>query len=268
MLKKILVGTLAALLVTAIGFSVYNVQAQSEAQKAAAAVEQQKLAVQATDEQKALAAAQDASEIIDDQSTANETSPAVEDFAAADTTALPRTFAPADSTQAFAGNQGATQGKGAQAATGSTQGRWGQSQNGQGRWGQSTNGQGSQGQNGQSQVSQGQNGQAQSSTEPGTGIPAPQNGMSELITLAGIVTSYAPPSLTLTTADGQVFTVEVGNLNYLSSLGASITSGEGVTITGFYDQNGGLTVSTLTLDSGASYTLRDELGRPSWRGRK
>lgn len=263
MLKKILVGTLAALLVTAIGFSVYNVQAQSEAQKAAAAVEQQELAVQAADEQKALAAAQDASDTIVDTLPSDETAPAVEDFAAADTTALPRTFTPGDDTQAFAGNQGATQGKGAQAATGSTQGRWGQSQNGQGRWGQSTNGQGSQGQNGQGQV-----GQAQSNTEPGTGVPAPQNGMGELITLEGIVTSYAPPSMTLTTADGQVFTVEVGNINYLSSLGASITSGEGVTITGFYDQNGGLTVSTLTLDSGVSYTLRDELGRPSWRGGK
>lgn len=116
---------------------------------------------------------------------------------------------------------------------------------------------------------QGQGGQGASGTQNGTGVPQPQNGLTEWVTLQGTVSNYVPPSFTLTTADGQIYTVEVGNVNYATSLGLNLKDGDQVTVVGFTDANGGFSVGTLTLDAtGQSFTLRDELGRPAWRGGK
>ncbi len=237
MLKKILISGLAALLVTAIGFSVYNVMAQSEARKANDLVQQQELAAP-------LANSAQTQGLPENQAEAVVPAPSVSGGAASGQ----RSFAAPDAnTQGYAAGQGAGQGQSAQASTGRGQGRRGQGSNGQSQNGQSQN----------------------SGAQPGTGIPAPQNGLSEWITLHGVVSSFAPPSLVLNADDGQVVSVEVGNQSFLNNLGVTLSAGDGVTVTGFYDLNGGLTVGTITLDaSGLSYTLRDELGRPVWRGGK
>jgi hypothetical protein len=83
----------------------------------------------------------------------------------------------------------------------------------------------------------------------------------------GVVSNYAAPNFTLTTSDGQAIAVQLGNLNYLSTLGLSLKEGDSVTLTGYYDPSGSFAVGTLTLDNtGQTFTLRDESGRPAWRG--
>ncbi|MGB9674343.1 MAG: hypothetical protein ACPL3P_09415 [Anaerolineales bacterium] len=97
--------------------------------------------------------------------------------------------------------------------------------------------------------------------------PNPQNGMSELLTFSGTVSNYAAPVFTLTTSDGQTINAQLGNLNYLSSLGLSLTNGESVTVVGYYDPSGSFAVQQITDNTtGQTYTLRDDLGRPLWRG--
>ncbi len=97
--------------------------------------------------------------------------------------------------------------------------------------------------------------------------PNPQNGMTELLTFSGTVSNYAAPVFTLTTSDGKTINAQLGNLNYLSSLGLSLTNGEAVTVTGFWDASGSFAVQQITLNSsGQTFSLRDDLGRPLWRG--
>ena len=239
MIKNLIIGTLAAILITAIGFSVYNVLApgagQETAQGAAplreVVAQQNQTGVQAQDQTQAA------------EPVAQADAGALPQTAAA----LPQTAAQANVAQSVTGQVGAGQ-------AGGGRGRRGQSSDTQAQGG------GAPAQNGAAPAQSG-------AVQPGTGVPAPQNGLSEWITLHGVVSSFTPPSLVLILDDGQVITVEAGNQSFLSSLGVQFLGGEGVTVTGFYDQNGGFTVGTLTLDaSGQSFSLRDELGRPAWRG--
>lgn len=97
--------------------------------------------------------------------------------------------------------------------------------------------------------------------------PDPQNGMQEWVTLAGTVSAYAPPYFDLVTQDGQTVPVQIGNQNYLSSLGLNLQDGSQVTVVGFWETTGSFAVGQLTLaESGQTFTFRDELGRPLWSG--
>lgn len=101
----------------------------------------------------------------------------------------------------------------------------------------------------------------------GFAAPNPQNGMSELLTFTGTVSNYAAPAFTLTTSDGQVINAQLGNLNYVSSIGLSLSDGEMVTVIGYWDTSDSFAVQQITINStGQSFTLRDDLGRPLWRG--
>ncbi|MGB9673976.1 MAG: hypothetical protein ACPL3P_07540 [Anaerolineales bacterium] len=97
--------------------------------------------------------------------------------------------------------------------------------------------------------------------------PNPQNGMGELLTFSGTVSNFAAPNFTLITSDGQTINAQLGNLNYVSSLGLSLTNGESVTVVGYWDPSGSFAVQKITDETtGQTYTLRDDLGRPLWRG--
>lgn len=97
--------------------------------------------------------------------------------------------------------------------------------------------------------------------------PNPQNGMSELLTFTGTVSNVAAPNFTLTTSDGQTIPAQLGNLNYLTSIGLTLSEGETVTVVGYWDTSASFAVQQITLAStGQTYSLRDNLGRPLWRG--
>jgi hypothetical protein len=108
-------------------------------------------------------------------------------------------------------------------------------------------------------------------TSPGQGapqaVPDPQNGYQEWQTFQGVVGDYAPPNFTLILENGEVVPAQLGNLNYVNSLGLTLELGQVVTVTGYYDPSGSLAVGQITLDpSGETFTLRDNYGRPVWGG--
>lgn len=91
--------------------------------------------------------------------------------------------------------------------------------------------------------------------------------MGELITISGTVSEINPPNLNLNSDDGQLVPVELGNLNYASQLGLVLEPGERVSVVGSWDTQGGFAASQITVASSAiTYSLRDDLGRPLWRG--
>jgi hypothetical protein len=113
----------------------------------------------------------------------------------------------------------------------------------------------------------GRGGNNANASQAGTGIPAPQNGFQEWVTLSGTVSSYVPPNFTLLTSDGQSIEAQLGNLSYVTSLGLELQEVQQVSLTGYYDPSGSLAVGQITLsDSGQTFELRDELGRPMWAG--
>ena len=131
-------------------------------------------------------------------------------------------------------------------------------------------GQGGQGQGmGQGQGGQGQRrGQGQGGQGGQGGFSGvPQNGFTNYSTYQGTVSNYTAPNFTLVTADGQKLAVELGSLNYISSLGLNLKDGDAVTVSAFTGPNGVLTVGKITLDAtGQTYTLRSDQGRPMWAG--
>jgi len=58
-----------------------------------------------------------------------------------------------------------------------------------------------------------------------TGIPQPQNGMTELVTYSGTVSALAMPQFTLLTSDGQAILTQLGNQSYVASLGLVLQDG-------------------------------------------
>ena len=129
-----------------------------------------------------------------------------------------------------------------------TQGRGGQ--------GNSTTGNGTRGRG------NGARGQNQASN-----VPAPENGLQEWVTFSGQVSNFSENYFTLLTADGQQIPIQLGSLNYLTSLNLVLQEGEAVTVVGFWETVDTFTAGSLTMDAtGEEISLRDELGRPLWSG--
>lgn len=127
-----------------------------------------------------------------------------------------------------------------------------------------TPGNGNQGQSGNGQ---GNGGQGQSN---GSAVPQVQarGSMANTSTVHGTVQAYAYGTLTIITDDGQTLGVQLGNQNYVASLGFNPQVGQGLTVTGFPGEQGLFTATTITLDAGATYTFRQDTGRPTWAGGK
>jgi hypothetical protein len=180
--------------------------------------------------------------------------------------------------QGGANNQGVQGGQGQQSTRssyaqggqggqrrGGGNGGGGNGQGGQGRV--AGNGQGGQGRGAGNGGGGGRGQGAQGQQGGGSGVPNPQNGLTEWVTISGVVSNLAVPDLTLVTDDGQTIVVQLGSASYLSSIGLSLSEGDAVTLNGFYETGGSLAVGSITIDAtGQTFTLRDELGRPTWRG--
>jgi len=87
-----------------------------------------------------------------------------------------------------------------------------------------------------------------------------------VVSLHGIIKSYDSTRLELTTDDGQILIVEIGNMRYNQSIGFAPQMDQGITVRGFFDADGLLSAITVTLDTGQVYTFRDETGHPLWSG--
>ncbi|MGD8403573.1 MAG: DUF2202 domain-containing protein [Anaerolineales bacterium] len=132
----------------------------------------------------------------------------------------------------------------------------GQTGNGYSNGGQAT-GQGGGGYRG------GQNDQA---TVPSTaGQPQVNADISGASTITGTVSAYDLATLTVSTNDGQIVIVQLGNASYAQSIGFVPQIGQSVTVVGFPGDQGLFSAISVTID-GQTYAFRDELGRPLWAG--
>ena len=218
MLKKILIGVLSTLVVTAVGASAYNTTLKS-------GLAQSELQVQAA--------------VVDETSVIGDV-PVVSQ-------APEQVVQPQNQVRGAANGPGSPTASGEPLSANASQGRT----SGQGRGNRFGSG--------------GSGRQSQTGSADGSAVPTPQNGLTEWISLEGMVSQVAYPTFTLTSADGQSFLASLGNLIYATSLGIDLTDGETVSLTGFWDTDGTLAVGSLLAD-GQTFSLRDEYGRPLWSG--
>ncbi|MDP1546598.1 MAG: DUF2202 domain-containing protein [Anaerolineales bacterium] len=102
------------------------------------------------------------------------------------------------------------------------------------------------------------------------GIPQvqAQDNLSDLSAMHGTVSAYAYGTLTIVTDDGQTVGIQLGNSNYVTSLGFAPQAGQGVTVIGFPGDQGLFSATSVAVDGGATYTFRESTGRPAWAGGK
>ena len=109
----------------------------------------------------------------------------------------------------------------------------------------------------------GQNDQA---TVPSTaGEPQVNADISGASTINGTVSAYDLATLTVSTSDGQIVVVQLGNASYSQTIGFAPQIGHSVTVIGFPGDQGLFSPISVTMDRQV-YAFRDELGRPLWAG--
>lgn len=94
-----------------------------------------------------------------------------------------------------------------------------------------------------------------------------QAAVDEWIKLEGTVSAVDDTTLTVTTAEGEVLTIENRAWTFAQEEGFSVQPGDNLRMTGFYE-DGELEVGTIeNLTAGTMIQLREESGRPLWAGR-
>jgi hypothetical protein len=111
----------------------------------------------------------------------------------------------------------------------------------------------------------GQNGSSTGTT--GAGVQQNNADISGASTITGTVSAYDLATLTVSTSDGQIVVVQLGNSSYSQTIGFAPQIGQSVTVVGFPGDQGLFSAITVTVD-GKAYAFRDELGRPLWAGGK
>jgi len=117
------------------------------------------------------------------------------------------------------------------------------------------------GRGGNGQVSDGVSTQGQSAS----GVP--QANIAGATTVHGVVNSFDLTGINITTDDGQVLYVQLGNSRYTQSIGFAPVAGEGLTVVMFPGDQNMYSAISVTVDStGMTYTFRSETGQPLWAG--
>jgi len=109
----------------------------------------------------------------------------------------------------------------------------------------------------------GQNSQA---AVPSTaGEPQVNANISGASTITGTVSAYDLATLTVSTSDGQIVVVQLGNASYAQTIGFAPQIGQSITVVGFPGDQGLFSAISVTIN-GQTYAFRDEFGRPLWAG--
>ena len=87
------------------------------------------------------------------------------------------------------------------------------------------------------------------------------------ITKVGLVRGQGMPSLEVKTAAGVTWKVWLGSMRYLVEQNFNPKAGQEVSVKGFKEADQEVTASSVTLtETKQTIRLRDESGRPVWRG--
>ena len=87
------------------------------------------------------------------------------------------------------------------------------------------------------------------------------------ITQVGLVRGQGMPSLEVKTAEGRAWKVWLGSMRYLVEQDFNPKAGQEVSVKGFQEADQEVTASSVTLTATKqTIRLRDESGRPVWRG--
>ena len=100
---------------------------------------------------------------------------------------------------------------------------------------------------------------------PGNGLGG-QAELDDQVTVEGTVVSISSDLLVVELTDGSLIEVEGRVLSFLNEKGFSISSGDELKITGFYESDSFKVIQITNDGSGQTIRVRDQNGRPLWAG--
>ncbi len=124
-------------------------------------------------------------------------------------------------------------------------------------------------------IKRGSNGQENRSGNAQGGQPNEMQGegfgvglaeVDDQVTLNGTVVSISPEILVIELTDGSLLEVEGRVLSFLNEKGFSLSSGDDLKITGFYEGDSFEVIQITNDGSGQTIRVRDQDGRPFWAG--
>jgi len=101
---------------------------------------------------------------------------------------------------------------------------------------------------------------------PGDGLGVGQAEVDEQVTLYGTVVSISSDLLVVELTDGSLLEVEGRVLSFLNEKGFSLSAGDELKITGFYEGESFEVIQITNDGSGETIRVRDQSGRPLWAG--
>jgi len=101
---------------------------------------------------------------------------------------------------------------------------------------------------------------------PGDGLGVGQAVVDEQVTELGTVVSVSSDLLVIELSDGSQLELEGRVLSFLIEQGFSLSEGDELTITGFYEGDKFEVIQIVNDTSGENIRVRDQNGRPLWAG--
>ena len=85
--------------------------------------------------------------------------------------------------------------------------------------------------------------------------------------MKGFITAVELTAVTIETSEGDSFLVQLGPASFWAEQGVTLQEGDEVMITGFFEEDGSLSASQVSvLDTAETLALRDASGQPLWVG--
>jgi len=114
--------------------------------------------------------------------------------------------------------------------------------------------------------SRGQNRGGDTGQVDGERSPEPQVQIDEWVTINGTLMAFQGGNMTVSTAEGDLLSIQTGQPRFFAGQGVSFVVGDEVTLVGYYEGGQFIAGDITQTSTGARVMLRDPNGRPLWAG--
>jgi hypothetical protein len=114
--------------------------------------------------------------------------------------------------------------------------------------------------------SRGQNRGGDTGQVDGERSPEPQVQVDEWVTISGTLMAFQGGNMTVSTAEGDLLSIQTGQPRFFSGQGVSFAVGDEVILVGYYEGGQFVAGEITQTSTGARVMLRDPNGRPLWAG--
>lgn len=100
----------------------------------------------------------------------------------------------------------------------------------------------------------------------GTQNPEPKAEVDEWVTITATLMAYQGGSMTVSTDEGEMLSIQTGQPRFFAQQGVSFAVGDALSLVGYYEGEQFVVGEITQVESGLRVMLRDPNGRPLWAG--